>query len=56
MNNNLEKAYKENKDFKEYVDKLMTYYGWTLDKALQSPITVNYYNYLIDSRNDKITC
>ena len=52
----LESFYKSDNDFKEYVDKIMSAYGWTLEKALQSPITKNYYNYLIDDRKDKITC
>lgn len=54
--NELKSFYDTNKDFKEYVDKLISVYGWTLEKALQSPITKNYYDYLIDDRKDKITC
>lgn len=52
----LRQNYANDSDFKEYVDKIMASYGWTLEKALQSPITVNYYNYIIESRKDKITC
>lgn len=50
----LKDFYNNDKDFKEYVDKIIKTYGWTLDKALQSPITENYYKYLIDSRKDII--
>ena len=45
----LNKAYNENKDFKEYVDKLMRARNWSLEKALASPITKEYYKQLIST-------
>lgn len=45
----MKQYYNENKDFKEYVDKCMKTYGWSLERALLSPITISYYNYLISS-------
>ena len=56
MMSELKSFYNTNADFKEYVDKIMSAYGWSLEKVLQSPITKNYYQYLIESRKDKITC
>ena len=42
----LKDFYNSNADFKEFVDKCMRTYSWTLEYALSSPITKNYYNYL----------
>ena len=44
---NLADFYYKNADFKEFVDKCMRTYNWTLEYALASPITKNYYEYLI---------
>ena len=41
--------YNNNKDFKEYIDKLMHTYGWELERALESPITKEYYKYITSS-------
>lgn len=46
--------YNTDPDFNEYITKDMKMYGRTLEQSLKSPITKNYYNYLIDSRRDKI--
>lgn len=43
----IEEYYINNKDFKEFVDKCMKTYCWSLEKALESPITKEYYKYLI---------
>ena len=45
----VEEYYRTNKDFKEFVDKCMKTYNWSLEKALESPITKEYYKYLISS-------
>jgi hypothetical protein len=51
----IEQFYNNDKEFKEYVDKDMDMYGRTLEQSLESPITKNYYKYIIESRKDKIT-
>jgi len=56
ISDDLCQSYADDPDFKEYVDKLMITYSWSLEKALQSPITKNYRDYLISSKKDKITC
>jgi len=45
----LKDFYNKNADFKDFVDKCMTTYRWTLEQALSSPITKNYYDYLKSS-------
>lgn len=45
----MEEYYKINKDFKEFVDKCMKTYNWSLDRTLESPITKEYYKYLTSS-------
>jgi len=54
MDIDLKQFYNINEDFKVYVDKLMRAYNWTIDRALESPITVEYYKYLIKSAQNKI--
>ena len=46
--------YNTDPDFKDYVNKDMEMYDRTLEQSLTSPITENYYKYLIDSRKDII--
>lgn len=45
----LKNFYNINRDFKDFVDKCMTTYNWSLDVALTSPTTIEYYKYLISS-------
>ena len=46
---NLVDFYFSNTDFKDFVDKCMKTYNWTLEFALSTPITKNYYEYLKSS-------
>ena len=55
MYSKLKQFYDTDTDFKDYVDKDMEMYNRTLEQSLESPVTENYYNYIIDSRKDKIT-
>ena len=43
----LKEFYYKNADFKDFVDRCMRTYNWTLEFALSTPITKNYYEYLI---------
>lgn len=47
--NGMKEYYTTNKDFKEFVDKCMKTYNWSLEKVLESPITKEYYKYLTSS-------
>ena len=46
---NLVDFYYNNADFRDFVDKCMATYNWTLEFALSTPITQNYYEYLTSS-------
>ena len=44
---NLMKMYEENADFKEYVDKEVAKYGYSLEKVLELKIVQEYADYLL---------
>lgn len=45
----LKNFYNINNDFKQFVDKCIATYNWSLDMALLSPTTIEYYKYLLSA-------
>lgn len=50
--NELLKFYKENKDFKKYIDECVKTYGKDVDYMLQTRIAESYCEYLKEEKNE----